>query len=158
MSRKCQGKAVYSDSASMNNVWGWHGSRPVTHTDSVRRSAEAKPSFMIRVAQLRQTTLYWLQSVKPYGNQHHVPINQLGISWHGLCILSVSMEGVTNMTQKPVDDGFIGPIKPQMSMTYRDFLMMINTGLGLPQYPTTGVPVVKTEDDFICPPANYRLN
>jgi hypothetical protein len=68
------------------------------------------------------------------------------------------MEGVTNMTQKLADDGFIGPIKPQMSMTYRDFLMMINTGLGLPQYPTTGVPVVKTEDDFICPPANYRLN
>ena len=110
------------------------------------------------MAQLRQTALYWVQSVKPYGNQHHLPINQLGISWHGLCIRSVSMEGVTNMTQKPVDDGFIGPIKPQMSMTYRDFLMMINTGLGLPQYPTTGVPVVKTEDDFICPPAKYRLN
>ena len=66
-----------------------------------------------------------------YGNQDHVPINQLGITWHGLCNRSVSMEGVTNMTQKLVDDDFIGPIKPQMSMTYRDFLMMINTGLGL---------------------------
>ena len=68
------------------------------------------------------------------------------------------MEGLSNMTQQLADDGFIGPIKPQMSMTYRDFLMMINTGLGLPRYPTTGVPVVKIEDDFICPPANYRLN
>ena len=61
------------------------------------------------------------------------------------------------MTQKPVDEGFIGPIKPQTIMTYRDFPMMINTGLGLPRYPSTGVPLVKTEDDLICPPANYRL-
>ena len=102
--------------------------------------------------------LVFAASVKLFGNRHHVPINKCGISWHGLCMRSVSMEGVTNMTQKLVDDGFIGPIKPQMSMTYRDFLIMINTGLGLPQYPTKGVPVVKTEDDFICPPANYRLN
>ena len=125
---------------------------------SVQRAAAARQSFITFVEQSCQANLYWLQSVNPYGNQHHIPINQLGISWHGLCICYVSMEGVTNMTQKPVDDGFIGPIKPQMSMTYRDFLMMINKGLGLPQYPTTGAPVVKTEDDFICPPANYRLN
>ena len=99
-----------------------------------------------------------VQYVKPYDNQDHVPISHYGINWHGLCTQFISMEGVTNMTQKPIDEGFIGPIKPQMSMTYRDFLMMINTGLGLPRYPTTGVPVVKTQDDFICPPANYRIN
>ena len=130
----------------------------VTRRDSVRRSAEAKLSFMTLGSAVASDCVVLAAKRKPYGNQHHAPINQLGISWHGLCIRSVSMEGVTNMTQKPVDDGFIGPIKPQMSMTYRDFLMMINTGLGLPQYPTTGVPVVKTEDDLICPPANYRLN
>jgi hypothetical protein len=62
------------------------------------------------------------------------------------------------MKEVPTDGGFIGPIKPQMNMTYRDYLSMINTGLGLPRYPSKGVPVVKTEDDVICPPYNYKLN
>ena len=62
------------------------------------------------------------------------------------------------MKEVPAGGGFIGPIKPQMNMTYRDYLSMINTGLGLPRYPSTGVPVVKTEDDLIRPPYNYKLN
>jgi len=62
------------------------------------------------------------------------------------------------MKEVPKDGGFIGPVKPQMNMTYRDYLNTINTGLGLPRYPSTGVPVVQTEDDVICPPYNYKLN
>ena len=62
------------------------------------------------------------------------------------------------MKEVPTDSGFIGPVKPQMNMTHRDYLNMINNGLGLPRYPSTGVPVVKTEDDVICPTNNYKLN
>ena len=62
------------------------------------------------------------------------------------------------MKEVPTDGGFIGPVKPQMNMTYRDYLILINNGLGLPRYPSTGVPVVKTEDDVTCPPNNYKLN
>ena len=51
---------------------------------------------------------------------------------------------------------FIGPIKPQMNMTYRVYLQMINTGLGLPRYPSSGVPIIKTEDDMICPPSKLQ--
>lgn len=66
--------------------------------------------------------------------------------------------GVLDMKEIPTQGDFIGPIKPQMNMTYRDYLHMINTGLGLPRYPSSGVPVIKTEDDMICPPSNYKLN
>ena len=66
--------------------------------------------------------------------------------------------GVLYMKQMPTQGDFIGPIKPQMNMTYRDYLHMINTGLGLPRYPSSGVPVIKSEDDMICPPSNYKLN
>ena len=66
--------------------------------------------------------------------------------------------GVHDMKEIPTDGQFIGPIKPQMNMTYRDYIHMINTGLGLPRYPSSGVPVIKTEDDMICPPSNYKLN
>ena len=37
------------------------------------------------------------------------------------------------MQQSDQDEGFIGPIKPLMSMSYRDYIQMINTGLGLPR-------------------------
>ena len=52
----------------------------------------------------------------------------------------------------------IGPIKPQMSMTYRDYLRMINDGVGLPRAPSTGIRIIKREDEYICPPKNYRMN
>jgi hypothetical protein len=65
---------------------------------------------------------------------------------------------VLDMKEIPTQGDFIGPIKPQMNMTYRVYLHMINTGLGLPRYPSSGVPVIKTEDDMICPPSNYKLN
>ena len=62
------------------------------------------------------------------------------------------------MSQETHDDGFSGPIKPQMAMTYRDYLHMINTGVGLPVLPSKGVPTIKREDDSTYPVANYRLN
>ena len=72
--------------------------------------------------------------------------------------VSCLQHGVFDMKEIPTQGDFIGPIKPQMNMTYRDYLHMINTGLGLPRYPSSGVPVIKTEDDMICPPSNYKLN
>ena len=62
------------------------------------------------------------------------------------------------MTKSFQKSGFIGPIKPQMSMTYRDYLRMINDGVGLPRAPTTGIRIIKPEDECICPPKNYRMN
>ena len=38
------------------------------------------------------------------------------------------------------DPDFIGPIKPLMNMSYRDYLKMINTGLGLPRPPARRKP------------------
>ena len=38
------------------------------------------------------------------------------------------------------DPDFIGPIKPLMNMSYRDYLSMINTGLGLPRPPSRRKP------------------
>ena len=62
------------------------------------------------------------------------------------------------MTKNTQNNVFIGPIKPQMSMTYRDYLRMINDGFGLPRAPTTGIRIIKREDEYICPPQNYRMN
>ena len=62
------------------------------------------------------------------------------------------------MTKSTENNGFIGPIKPQMSMTYRDYLRMINDGVGLPRTPTTGIRIIKREDEYISPPKNYRMN
>ena len=123
-----------------------------------RKRSGAKQVWRLWLVQLSHTAKYLLKCVKLYNNQHHFPVNECNISWHILCILFSSAEGVNNMAHKIADEDFIGPIKPQMSMTYRDFLMMINTGLGLPRYPTTGVPVVKKQDDPICPPASYRMH
>jgi len=78
-----------------------------------------------------------------------------GMNFAGLSCLQL---GVLDMKEMPTQGDFIGPIKPQMNMTYRDYLHMINTGLGLPRYPSSGVPVIKTEDDMICLPSNYKLN
>lgn len=78
-----------------------------------------------------------------------------GMNFAGVSCLQL---GVFDMKEIPTQGDFIGPIKPQMNMTYRDYLHMINTGLGLPRYPSSGVPVIKTEDDMICPPSNYKLN
>jgi len=78
-----------------------------------------------------------------------------GMNFAGVSCLQL---GVLDMKQMPTQGDFIGPIKPQMNMTYRDYLHMINTGLGLPRYPSSGVPVIKSEDDMICPPSNYKLN
>lgn len=78
-----------------------------------------------------------------------------GMNFAGVSCLQL---GVLDMKEIPTQGDFIGPIKPQMNMTYRDYLHMINTGLGLPRYPSSGVPVIKTEDDMICPPSNYKLN
>ena len=63
-----------------------------------------------------------------------------------------------SMTKSTQNNGFIGPIKPEMSMTYRDYLRMINDGVGLPRAPTTGIRIIKREDEYICPPQNYRMN
>ena len=65
---------------------------------------------------------------------------------------------VRSMTKNTQNNVFIGPIKPQMSMTYRDYLRMINDGVGLPRAPTTGIRIIKREDEYICPPQNYRMN
>ena len=62
------------------------------------------------------------------------------------------------MTKNTQNNVFIGPIKPQMSMTYRDYLRMINDGFGLPRASTTGIRIIKREDEYICPPQNYRMN
>jgi len=62
------------------------------------------------------------------------------------------------MQQSDQDEGFIGPIKPLMSMSYRDYLHMINTGLGLPRLPNRKTPVVKKDEDYLFPPADYKLN
>ena len=62
------------------------------------------------------------------------------------------------MTKSTQNNVFIGPIKPEMSMTYRDYLRMINDGVGLPRAPTTEFRIIKREDEYICPPQNYRMN
>ena len=62
------------------------------------------------------------------------------------------------MTISTQNSEFMGPIKPQMSMTYRDYLQMINDGVGLPRALTTGIRIIKHEDEYICPPYNYRMN
>ena len=62
------------------------------------------------------------------------------------------------MTKNVQNNGFIGPIKPQMSMTYRDYLRMINDGVGLPSAPTSGFRIIKREDEYICPAKGYRMN
>ena len=53
------------------------------------------------------------------------------------------------MTKNVQNNGFIGPIKPQMSMTYRDYLRMINDGVSLPLAPTSGFRIIKREDEYI---------
>ena len=62
------------------------------------------------------------------------------------------------MQQSDQDEGFIGPIKPLMSMSYRDYLQMINTGLGLPRLPNRKMPVIKKDGDYLFPPVDYKLN
>ena len=62
------------------------------------------------------------------------------------------------MNKSDQDEGFIGPIKPLMSMSYRDYLRMINTGLGLPRFPRLKTPVIKRNEDYLFPPVNYKLN
>ena len=56
------------------------------------------------------------------------------------------------------DPDFIGPIKPLMNMSYRDYLQMINTGVGLPRLPARRKPTNRTNDDFLFPPKDYLLN
>jgi len=56
------------------------------------------------------------------------------------------------------DPDFIGPIKPLMNMSYRDYLQMINTGLGLPRVPARRKPANRTDDDLLFPPKDYLLN
>ena len=56
------------------------------------------------------------------------------------------------------DPDFIGPIKPLMNMSYRDYLKMINTGLGLPRVPAQRKPSKRTGDDLLFPPKDYLLN
>ena len=53
------------------------------------------------------------------------------------------------MQQSDQDEGFIGPIKPLMSMSYRDYIQMINTGLGLPRLPNRKTPVIKKDGEII---------
>ena len=55
------------------------------------------------------------------------------------------------------DPDFIGPIKPLMDMSYRDYLKMINTGLGLPR-PARRKPDNRKNDDLLFPPKDYLLN
>jgi hypothetical protein len=62
------------------------------------------------------------------------------------------------MQQSDQDEGFIGPIKPLMSMSYRDYLRMINTGLGLPRLPNRKTPLIKKDEDYLFPPVDYKLN
>ena len=62
------------------------------------------------------------------------------------------------MNNSDQDPDFIGPIKPLMNMSYRDYLQMINTGLGLPRTPTRRKPSNRTNDDFLFPPKDYLLN
>ena len=62
------------------------------------------------------------------------------------------------MNKSDQDEGFIGPIKPLMSMSYRDYLRMINTGLGLPRFPKQKAPIIKRDEDYLFPPVNYKLN
>ena len=38
------------------------------------------------------------------------------------------------MNKSDQDEGFIGPIKPLMSMSYRDYLRMINTDWAYPDF------------------------
>ena len=56
------------------------------------------------------------------------------------------------------DPDFIGPIKPLMNMSYRDYLKMINTGLGLPRVPERRKPDNRKNDDLLFPPKDYLLN
>ena len=56
------------------------------------------------------------------------------------------------------DPDFIGPIKPLMNMSYKDYLQMINTGLGLPRPPARRRPKNRTNDDLLFPPKDYLLN
>ena len=62
------------------------------------------------------------------------------------------------MKKSDQDEGFISPIKPLMSMSYRDYLRMINTGLDLPRFPRQKTPIIKKDEDFLFPPADYKLN
>ena len=62
------------------------------------------------------------------------------------------------MQKSDQDEGFIGPIKPLMSMSYRDYLRMINTGLSLPRLPTRQTPIIKKDEDYLFPPVDYKLN
>tara|TARA_B100000459_G_C8391222_1_gene120626 strand:- start:163 stop:396 length:234 start_codon:yes stop_codon:yes gene_type:complete len=62
------------------------------------------------------------------------------------------------MNKSDQDEGFIGPIKPLMSMSYRDYLHMINTGLGLPRFPRQKAPIIKKDEDYLFPPVDYKLN
>jgi len=62
------------------------------------------------------------------------------------------------MNKSDRDEGFIGPIKPLMSMNYKDYLRMINTGLGLPRFPRQKAPIIKSDEDYLFPPFGYRLN
>ena len=62
------------------------------------------------------------------------------------------------MNKSDQDEGFIGPIKPLMSMSYRDYLRMINTGLGLPRFPRQKAPIIKRDEDYLFPPIDYKLN
>jgi hypothetical protein len=45
-----------------------------------------------------------------------------------------------------------------MNMSYRDYLRMINTGLGLPKPPSRRKPNNRKNDDLLFPPKDYLLN
>ena len=71
---------------------------------------------------------------------------------------SIFLKWRVTMNKSDQDEGFIGPIKPLMSMSYRDYLRMINTGLGLPRFPRQKAPIIKRDEDYLFPPVDYKLN
>ena len=85
---------------------------------------------------------------------YFVPISK----FHGTKFAKYSCKWRVIMNKSDRDEGFIGPIKPLMSMSYRDYLRMINTGLGLPRFPRPKTPVIKRDEDYLFPPVNYKLN
>ena len=83
----------------------------------------------------------------------HIAVNFVAQNLH---INLSKWRDIMNKTDQ--DEGFIGPIKPLMSMSYRDYLRMINTGLGLPRFPRQKAPFIKRDEDYLFPPVDYKLN
>ena len=82
----------------------------------------------------------------------------LSVKFRGTKIANFFYQWRGIMNKSDQDEGFIGPIKPLMSMSYRDYLHMINTGLGLPRFPRQKAPIIKKDQDYLFPPVDYKLN